>query len=91
MPKPRAPKFKVGQVVSVRKFYGGFARGETGPGFRGKRGWRHGFVFGKIVEIAPRSPSQKPSSPHCYFLDGWMSAQSENDLRAQTKREDGRG
>ena len=87
MPKPRAPKFKVGQVVSVRKFYGGFARGETGPAIQ------RNVTGGKVCccEIAPRSPSQKPSSPHCYFLDGWMSAQSEKDLRAQTKREAGRG
>jgi hypothetical protein len=84
--KKRKPKFRVGQVVSVRSFYGNFHPGETGPGFEGKHGWRHGFQFGKIVKVLPNNgPPLKPSSPHCYFLDGWMSAQAEDDLRAITR------
>ena len=83
--KARHFKFKVGQVVSVRSFYGNFGKGETGPGFNGKRGWRHGFEFGKIVKL---SPIEKPMiGPPCYFLDGWMSAQTEDDLRALTEKE----
>jgi len=83
------PKFKVGQVVSVRSYYGGFEPGQTGPGFKGRPGWRHGFEFGKIVKVSPtpNAPPYKPSAPHCYFLDGWMSAQTENDLRALTGKE----
>ena len=82
------PKFKVGQVVSVRSFYD-FEEGQTGPGYQGKRGWRHGFEFGKIVKVSitPNRPPYKPTAPHCYFLDGWMSAQTEDDLRPLTKRE----
>jgi hypothetical protein len=72
------PKFKVGQVVSVKSFYGNFGKGETGPGYRGKRGWRHGFEFGKIVKILPGNS---------YFLDGWYSALPEDYLRALTKKE----
>ena len=86
MPKHR-PQFKVGQVVSVKSFYGNFGRGETGPGFKGKRGWRHGFQFGKIVKILP--PISIPKARYCYFLDGWMSAQTEDDLRSLTLRERG--
>ena len=87
----KPPKFKVGQVVSVKEFYGNFEAGQVGPGFKGKRGWRHGFVFGKIVKISvpPNKPPFKPTAPHCYFLDGWMSAQTEDRLRPLTKREMG--
>lgn len=83
------PKFRVGQVVSVKSFYGNFEAGQTGPGYQGKRGWRHGFEFGKIVKVivTPNKPPFKPTAPHCYFLDGWMSALTENDLRPLTKRE----
>jgi hypothetical protein len=77
------PLFKIGQVVSVRGFYGNFKAGETRPGFQGKRGWRYGFEFGKIVKVM-RSDNYEP---HRYFLDGWMSAQAEDDLRALTTRE----
>lgn len=84
---PLPPRFKVGQVVSVKSFYGRFSPGESGPGFSGKIGWRHGFAFGKIVKVLPNKPPCKPSAPHCYFLDGWMSAQTEDDLRPLTKRE----
>jgi hypothetical protein len=83
------PKFRVGQVVSVKSFFGNFAKGETGPGFEGKRGWRHGFDFGKIVKVSvtPNKPPFIPTAPHCYFLDGWISARTETDLRALTVRE----
>ena len=84
MSERRKPKFRVGQVVSVRSFYGGFGKGETGPGFKGKRGWRHGFEFGKIVKVMP---SSRICPLHCYFLDGWMSAQTEDDIRPLTKKE----
>ncbi len=88
--KRRKPKFKVGQVVSVRSFYGNFSPGETGPGFKGKRGWRHGFEFGKIAQIIPPTiPPMKRTAPFCYFLDGWMSAETEDDLRSLAKREIG--
>ena len=88
----RKPKFKVGQVVSVRSFYGNFGKGEVGQGFEGRRGWRHGFQFGKIVKVLPpRIPPMKRTAPFCYFLDGWMSAQTEDDLRALTKRESANG
>ena len=84
----RKAKFRVGQVVSVKSFYGGFERGETGPGFKGKRGWRHGWLFGKIVEIhPPEIPPMKKTAPFCYVLDGWMSAQTEDELRAMTSAE----
>ena len=86
MSERRKPKFRVGQVVSVRSFYGGFEKGETGPGFEGKRGWRHGWQFGKIVKVLPND-GLKRSAPQCYFLDGWMSAQTEDDLRPLTKKE----
>lgn len=78
------PKFKVGQVVSVKSFYGNFRGGETGPGFSGKFGWRHGWQFGKIVKVMPNKPPCLPTAPHCYFLDGWISARTENELRALT-------
>jgi hypothetical protein len=75
----KPPKFKVGQVVSVstltlRSIF-----------------CEHGHVFGKIVKIlvSPNKPPFKPTAPHCYFLCGWLSAQTENDLRALTKREMG--
>lgn len=80
----RIAKFQLGQVVSVRSFYGNFLPGEVGPGYQGKRGWRHGFCFGKIVKILPPKHGGKT---FCYFLDGWMSAQIEKDLRRLTKRE----
>lgn len=83
---PKKPKFRVGQVVSVKAFYGNFGGGQNGPGFQGRRGWRHGFEFGKIVKINPPTLPMKRSL-YCYFLDGWMSAQTEDDLRALTKRE----
>jgi hypothetical protein len=87
----RKPKFRIGQVVSVRSFYGNFSPGQTGPGFEGKRGWRHGFEFGKIVKVLPPEvPPCKRTAPICYFLDGWMSAQTENHLRALTVREKAR-
>ena len=79
------PKFRKGQVVSVRSFYGNFDKGEVGPGFQGKRRWRHGFKFGKIVKIMP----PLPKGTICYFLDGWMSAVTENDLRALSNSERG--
>ena len=86
----RKPKFRVGQVVSVRGFFGNFSPGQTGPGFKGKRGWRHGWEFGKIVKILPpKIPPMKKTAPFCYFLDGWTSALSENWLRALTKKERG--
>jgi len=70
-------------VVSVKSFYGKFA--ETGPGYQGKRGWRHGWQFGKIVKVLPPVKGMKPV--FCYFLDGWMSALAEKRLRALTKAE----
>ena len=86
----RKAKFRRGQVVSVRCFYGNFSACHTGPGFAGKRGWRHGFQFGKIVKINP--PLAKyPEQPFSYFLDGWMSAQVEDDLRSLGKAEIGGG
>src|SRR5579859_1369685 len=86
--RKRAAKFRVGQVVSVRSFYGGFSPGETGPGFEGKRGWRHGWAFGKIVKVMPpHIPPEKKTSPYCYFLDGWPSAMTEDDLRPLEKSE----
>lgn len=88
MSKGKPPRFKVGQVVSVWSFYGKFAAGEVGPGFQGKRGWRHGCVFAKIVKVNPRDDRiQLPHAPHCYVLDGWISAQTEDHLRPLTKRE----
>lgn len=89
----RKPKFKVGQVVSVKEFYGNFQPGETGPGFKGKHGWRHGWAFGKIVNIIP--PDEVPyavlhGNRPCYILDGSMSIESEYHLRALTARESGR-
>lgn len=84
--KRRRPKFRVGQVVSVWSFYGNFEKGETGPGFEGKRGWRHGFAFGKIVKIL-KPDAKHPRQPYCYFLDEWMSAQTEDHLRALTRIE----
>lgn len=89
--KKNPPKFKVGQVVSVRSYYGNFHPGECGLGFKGKHGWRHGFQFGKIVKvmITPNKPPFLPTAPHRYFLDGWMSAQTEDDLRPVTKKEVG--
>jgi hypothetical protein len=85
----RKPKFKIGQVVSVRSFYGNFSPGETGPGFQSKiRGWKHGWQFGKIVKLSLNDgPPWKATAPHCYFLDGWSSAQTEDTLRPLTKRE----
>jgi len=84
----RKPKFKVGQVVSVLTFFGGFEPGEVGPGFEGKRGWKHGWQFGKIVKLSLNDgPPLKRTAPHCYHLAGWMCAQVETDLRAITKRE----
>lgn len=79
------PKFRRGQVVSVNDFYGNFCPGETGPGFEGKRGWRHGWQFGKIVKVLRPFPKMKPV--FCYFLDGWPSALTEKELRALTSRE----
>ncbi len=83
------PKFKVGQVVSVKSFYGNFGKGQTGPGYQGRRGWRHGFNFGKIVKVmvTPNKPPYLPTARHCYFLDGFYSARAEDDLRLLTKRE----
>jgi hypothetical protein len=82
----RKPKFRIGQVVSVRSFYGNFTPGQTGPGFAGKQGWRHGFQFGKVVKIMP-IPPMLPTAPFCYFLDGWTSALTEDELRPVTQRE----
>jgi hypothetical protein len=84
----RKAKFRLGQVVSVHSFYGNFERGEVGPGFAGKRGWRHGWNFGKIVKVLPpQIPPMKRTAPFCYFLDGWPSALSEESLRPLTNRE----
>lgn len=86
--KTRKPKFRVGQVVSVRSFYGDFEPGETGPGFSGKKGWRHGWQFGKIVKIVPPEiPPMKKNAPFCYFLDGWPSAEVEEWLRPLSAKE----
>jgi hypothetical protein len=82
----RKPKFRIGQVVSVRSFYGDFSPGETGPGFAGKKGWRYGHQFGKIVKIVPRFAAKPESRQFCYFLDGWGSARPESYLRALGKR-----
>jgi hypothetical protein len=75
----KPPKFKVGQVVSVSTLTLSSIFAE------------HGHVFGKIVKIlvSPNKPPFKPTAPHCYFLDGWMSAQTEDRLRPLTKREMG--
>ncbi len=88
--RKRLPKFRIGQVVSVRSFYGNFQLGQTGFGYKGKRGWWHGWQFGKIVKILPpQIPPMLKTAPFCYFLDGWMSALTENDLRALTRQESG--
>lgn len=88
MSAQRKPKFRVGQVVSVNSFYGNFQAGQTGPGYQGKRGWRHGWNFGKIIKILPpRIPPMKKTAPFCYFLDGWYSAMPENHLRLLTNTE----
>lgn len=60
----RKPKFRVGQVVSVKGLYGNFSPGQIGPGFKGKLGWRHGFEFGKIVKINETAA--------ILLLPGWM-------------------
>ena len=84
----RKPKFRRGQVVSVRSFFVNFEAGEVGPGFSRKRGWRHGWQFGKIVKVMPpKIPPMKKTAPFFYFLDGWMSALPEDHLRALTKTE----
>ena len=88
--KLRQTKFRVGQVVSVIQFYGNFQPGQTGPGYNGKRGQRHGWVFGKIVQINPRWPGSKATAPLTYFLDGWYSSVPENWLRSLNKREIGK-
>ena len=85
----RKPKFRLGQVVSLRSYFGNFSPGQTGPGYAGKPGWRHGWQFGKIVKIMPPSSSMRKTAPFCYFLDGFYSAHSENHLRPVTKREIG--
>jgi hypothetical protein len=69
---PRKPKFKLGQVVSVKSYSG--------------RKWRHGFQFGRIVKILPPMPKY-PKQPFSYFLDDWISAQVEANLRPLTKKE----
>jgi hypothetical protein len=72
----RVAKFRIGQVVSMRVYRGTSKKRQ------------HGFEFGKIVKISPpKSPPMKKTAPFCYFLDGWLSAQTENDLRALTKKE----
>ena len=86
----KRPKFKLGQIVSVRSFYGNWKPGQVGPGYSGKSGWLHGWLFGKIVKIMlPHIPPMKTTAPICYFLDGWPSAMSEDAMRPVTASEIG--
>jgi hypothetical protein len=72
----RVARFRVGQVVSMRVYRGTSKKRQ------------HGFEFGKIVKIfPPKVPPMLETAQFCYLLEGFLSAQTENDLRALTKKE----